>query len=247
MLANKILKVLLLLLGGIFIILQGLAYEVEGAAVSALMLVLLTILYCGWTAEKSRLFFWFLVIFTVGHILSYTGWFMPLLEQDQLDIHYYGANILFIVAYLFLIIKVLSLINFGKVFRELSIPVVILVVLDVFCVIIVTDATEDSLSTYEYILEFVYNGIIMTLLSIALLDYMYRNDNKSMLFLLGSICIVFSEIIQLAYYYILEDKNLGFIYSFFLVVAFVFFYIQSQMSHTGPQPTYLDMDEQLDA
>lgn len=247
MLANKILKVLLLLLGGIFIILQGLAYEVEGAAVSALMLVLLTILYCGWTAEKSRLFFWFLVIFTVGHILSYTGWFMPLLEEDQLDIHYYGANILFIVAYLFLIIKVLSLINFGKVFRELSIPVIILVVLDVFCVIIVTDATGDSLSAYEYILEFVYNGIIMTLLSIALLDYMYRNDNKSMSFLLGSICIVFSEIIQLAYYYILEDKNLGFIYSFFLVVAFVFFYLQSQMSHTGPQPTYLDMDEQLDA
>ena len=83
--------------------------------------------------------------------------------------------------------------------------------------------------------------------SVALIDYMYRNDNKSMLFLLGSICIVFSEIIQLAYYYILEDKNLGFIYSFFLVVAFVFFYLQSQLKHTGPQPTYLDMDEQLEA
>jgi len=247
MLANKILKALLLLLGGIFIILQGLAYEVEGAAVSALMLVLLTILYCGWTAEKSWHFFWFLVIFTVGHLLSYSGWFMPLLEEDQLDIHYYGANTLFIVAYVLLIVKVLSAIDVKKVFKELSIPIVILVVLDVFCVIIVTDATEGKLSAYEYALEFIYNGVIMALLSAALVDYMYRNDNKSMLFLLGSICIVFSEIIQLAYYYILENRNLGFIYSFFLVVAFVFFYLQSQLKHTGPQPTYLDMDEQLEA
>lgn len=247
MLANKILKVLLLLLGGIFIILQGLAYEVEGAAVSALMLVLLTILYCGWTADKSWHFFWFLVIFAVGHLLSYSGWFMPLLEVDQFDIHYYSANILFIIAYLFLIIKVLTSFNVGKVFRELLIPVIVLMVLDVFCVVVVTDATGNSLTAYEYILEFVYNSVIMSLLSVALIDYMYRNDNKSMLFLLGSICIVFSEIIQLAYYYILEDKNLGFIYSFFLVVAFVFFYLQSQLNHTGPQPTYLDMDEQLEA
>ena len=63
-----------------------------------------------------------------------------------------------------------------------------------------------------------------------------------MLFLLGSICVVFSEIIQLAYYYILNDKNLGFIYSFFLVVAFIFFYLQSQINHTGPQPSYLDLE-----
>ena len=247
MLANKILKVVLLLLGGVFIILQGLAHEVEGAAVSALMLVLLTILYCGWTEDKSRLFFWFLVTFTFGHLLSYSAWLGPLLKEGQIDFYYYAANILFIVAYLFLIIKVLSSINLKKVFKELSIPIIILLVLDVFCVIIVTDATDGKLSTYQYILEFVYNGVIMALLSVALIDYMYRNDNKSMLFLLGSICVVFSEIIQLAYYYILEDKNLGFIYSFFLVVAFIFFYLQSQNKYTGPQPTYLDMDKQLEA
>lgn len=247
MLVNKILKVLLLLLGGVFIMLQGLAHEVEGAAVSALMLVLLTTLYCGWTTDKSRLFFWFLVTFTFGHLLSYAAWYMPLIEEGEIDYYYYGSNILFITAYLFLIIKVLSLINLKRVFKELSIPIIILFVLDVFCVVIVTDATDGRLSTYEYILEFVYNGVIMALLSVALIDYMYRNDNKSMLFLLGSICVVFSEIIQLAYYYILEDKNLGFIYSFFLVVAFIFFYIQSQNKYTGPQPTYLDMDEQLEA
>jgi len=247
MLVNKILKVLLLLLGGIFIILQGFAYELQGAAVSALLLVLLTILYCGWTVQKSRFFFWFLVTFTFGHLLSYSSWYGPFIEEGQVDYYYYIANILFIISYLFLIVKVLLSIDFNKAFKELTIPILILFVLDVFCVIIVTDATEGKLSGYEYVLEFVYNGVIMALLSVALIDYLYRNDNKSMLFLLGSICVVFSEIIQLAYYYILDDKNLGFIYSFFLVVAFVFFYLQSQLKYTGPQPTYLDMDEQLES
>ncbi|APY07450.1 hypothetical protein BWZ20_03665 [Winogradskyella sp. J14-2] len=247
MLVNKILKILLLLLGGVFVVLQGFAYEAQGAAVSAVMFVLLTILYCRWTKDKSKYFFWFLVIFTIGHLLSYASWYVPLIEEGEIDYYYYCSNILFIVAYLCLIIKVLSSINIGKAFRELSIPIIILIVLDVFCVVIVTDATGGILSTYEYILEFVYNGVTMALLSVALIDYMYRNDNKAMLFLIGSICVVFSEIIQLAYYYIIDDKNLGFIYSFFLVVAFVFFYLQSQISHTGPQPTYLDMDEQLEA
>jgi len=247
MLVNKILKVLLLLLGGVFIILQGFAYEVEGAAVSALLLVLLTILYCGWTTEKSIFFFWFLVTFTFGHLLSLFSWYDVFLQKEGIDYYYYAANILFILAYLFLITKILYFFNLRKVFKELSIPIVILVVLDVFCVVIVTDATDGRLSAYEYVLEFVYNGVIMALLSVALIDYLYRNDNKSMLFLLGSICVVFSEIIQLAYYYILDDKNLGFVYSFFLVVAFVFFYLQSQLKYIGPQLTYLDMDEQLES
>ena len=56
MLVNKSFKVILLLLGGIFIVLQGLAFELEGAAVSAVMLTILTILYCKWTENKSKLF-----------------------------------------------------------------------------------------------------------------------------------------------------------------------------------------------
>lgn len=248
MLVNKILKVILLLLGGVFIVLQGLSFEVEGAAISALMLVILTILYCKWTATKSSYFFWFLVIFTFAHLLSYSAWYGPEFKEGEIDYYYYSANILYIISYLFLIIRMAIELKFKQVLRELSIPIVILIILDVFCVVLVTDTTKGALITnYQYALEFVYNAVIMALLSIALINYMYRNDNKSMLFLIGSICIVFSEIIQLAYYYILiNDKNLGFIYSFFLVAAFLFFYLQSQLSFTGPEPIYND-EQQLEA
>lgn len=247
MLVNRTIKVGLLLLGGVFIVLQGLGFELEGAAVSALMLVLLTILYCRWTNVKSKLFFWFLVTFTIAHLLSYSAWYGPTIEKEQVDYYYYGANILYIISYVFLIAKITVSLKLKEVFRELAIPIVILFLLDVFCVVLVTDTTKGALSIYEYTLEFIYNAVIMALLSVALIDYMYRNDNKSMQFLLGSICIVFSEIIQLAYFYVLKDNNLGFIYSFFLVVAFLFFYLQSQLQYTGPEPDYVDIDEKLEA
>ena len=245
MLVNKILKVVLLLLGGLFIVLQGFAFEVEGAAVSALIFVLLTIVYCRWTENKSKFFFWFLVLFTLAQLLSLYAYYGPVIEENQIDYYYYGANFLYILAYLFLIVKIVKGLDIKAVFSELSIPIFILVILDVFCVSIVTATTENVFTFYEYVLEYGYNAVIMAVLSVALINDMYRNDNKSMLFLVGSICIVFSEIIQLAYYYILENNNdLGFIYSFFLVVAFLFLYIQSQLEFTGPEPIYTD--EQLE-
>lgn len=241
MLINRSLKVLLLLLGGIFIVLQGLAFELEGAAVSAVMLVILTFIYCKWTDKKSKLFFWFLVVFTIADVLSYSSWFFEPIERYEIDLFYYAANILYIISYIFLILRITSELDFKKVFTELTIPLIILISLDVFCVVLVTDTTKGALDISQYILEFIYNAVIMALLSVALINYMYRNDNKSMLILIGSICIVFSEIIQLAYYYILEDdRSLGFIYSFFLVIAFLFFYLQSQVQFTGPIPEYVD-------
>lgn len=241
MLINRSLKVVLLLLGGIFIMLQGLAFELEGAAVSAVMLTILTLVYYKWTDSRSKLFFWFLVVYTLALVLSYSAYFVEPAERGDIDYFYYGANILYIIAYIFLIIRITSELDFKKVISELTIPLIILVSLDVFCVVLVTDTTKASLSIPQYILEFIYNAVIMALLSVALINYMYRNDNKSMLILIGSICIVFSEIIQLAYYYILEDdRSLGFIYSFFLVIAFLFFYLQSQVQFTGPIPEYVD-------
>jgi len=246
MLVNKILKVVLLLLGITYIALQGFTMEQEGDAVSALTFILLTWLYIGWTKHKSKLFVAFLLIFTSAHILSYLSWFQAPLEDGEPDYSYYIGNILSIISYSLLIVKMFLQLNFKTVFAQLTVPVVILVILDVFCVTLISSTTESAFTYYEYALEFTYNAVVMTLLSFALINYMYRNNYKSMLFLLGSIFIVFSEIIQLAYYYILSDANLGYIYSFFLVIAFIFYYLQSQHRVSEPIPVYTE-DDSLEA
>ncbi|WP_400079433.1 hypothetical protein [Winogradskyella sp. R77965] len=245
MIVNKIIKVILLLLGGIFILLQSFAYEVEGAAVGSIMFLLFTVLYFRWTKNKSSFFMWFLGTFTIAQILGFISYFQ-ILEEGQVDYLYFITNALYIVAYVFLIYRILKTLDMKKVFLEHSIPILILIALDVFCLAIFAETTENVLSSNQNNLEYAYNAVIMALLSVALINYMWRNDNKSMLFLLGSIFIVFSEIIQLAYYYILlEDNNLGFIYSFFMVVAFILFYLQSQLEFTGPVPEYTDELEEV--
>lgn len=238
MVFSKILKGLLLLLGGIFIVFQGMTFETEGAAISTIILILLILQYLVWTKRKNHYFTWFLILFTLGNIVGMVGTYFPDLHPNIGDIVYYGANILFILAYLSLTLKVVSQLALKTVFTKLSIPIFILLLLDIFCVSLVTATAVSSINFYDYALEYSYNAIVMILLSIALINYMYRNDTKSMMLLIGSMCIVFSEIIQLAYFYVIKEKTLGFVYSFLLVVAFIFFYIQSQQEFTGPEPEY---------
>jgi hypothetical protein len=240
MLVNKILKVILLLLGAVFIVLHGYEFEVIRTVLGIVMFMLLTVLYFKSSAKKSKFFLWFLALFTVGNIVDLVSYYWPIKEIEDLDYFYYLVNAIYITAYVFLIIKILSGFNFKKVFSEFSVPIIILILLDVFCVVLVTDTAQNEFTFYQYILEFSYNAIIMILLSVALINYMYRNDNKSMLFLIASIFIFFSEIIQLAYFYILDDNNLSLIYSLFFIIAFIFFYLQSQKQFTGPIQEYSD-------
>ena len=240
MLVKKILKIVLLLLGGIFILLQGFAKEVEGAILSAVIFVLFSWLYYAWTKHRSKLFMSFLVLFTLAQTISVFAWFGSELEESQTDYIYYIVNILYIISYTLLILKTIRQLKLKVVFSELTIPILVLIVLDIFCVSLISNTTEGMFSNYQFILEYTYNAVVMTLLSIALIDYMYRNNTKSMLFLVGCIFMVFSEIIQLAYFYILSDDTLGFVYSTFLVIAFFFFYLQSQHRVTEPVLAYSD-------
>lgn len=240
MLVNKFFKVFLLLLGGVYILLQGFAKEAEAAVLSAVILLLLTWFYANKSAFRSKFFISFLVVFSIAQVLSAISWFMPAVAKTETNYLYFITNILFVLSYLLLIFKTLRQLNLKVVFSELTVPIIVLIVLDVFCVSLISGTTEGAFSYYQYILEYIYNAVVMALLSFALIDYMYRNNSKSMLFLLGTIFIAFSEIIQLAYFYILNDDSLSFVYAFFLVIAFFFLYAQSQHKVTEPIAAYED-------
>jgi hypothetical protein len=240
MLTNKIIKVLLLLLGGCYILLQGFGLELESSVLSTVMILTVIVLYNRTVDDTNKYFFYFLVAFAMAEVINLFAFYGPIIGANEMDYYYYFGNFLYISSYIFLIIRIVKDLDIKIIFTQFFIPIFVLVVLDVFCVSIITATTEAALSFYEYTLEYVYNGVIMFLLSAALIKYMYRNDNKSMLLLIGSICIVFSEIIQLAYYYILEESDLRFIYSFFLVIAFLFYYLQSLLKFEGPVPAYTE-------
>lgn len=226
---HLLLKILLGFLGFTFIALQALEYEVEGAGISALMFIGLTLLYYRFSKRKSKFFFLFLGTFTIAMISSFASYFIPFELLEEVDFSYYFTNGLYILSYLFLIVHIIKSMNLSKTFKRFAGPIIILFILDVFCVYIVTDTAQAELNLTQYILEFTYNGVLMALLSIALINYLGKDTNKSMLFLIGSIFIVFSEIIQMAYFYVMSSNDLSATYATFLVMAFLFLYLQSQL------------------
>ncbi len=228
---QKILVTTLIILSVSFLGLQVLQLETQASGLRTLLLIGLTIYYCISVKDKSRFFYLFLLTFTLAEILNFISLFMPVVYENGTDYFYYLTNTLYILSYLFLITKVLGDINLKEVIRKFPIHIIVLFTLDIFCVIIVTDTTKGLLTNAEYTLEFLYNTVIMLLLTVTLINYVYREDKKSMNLLIGSIFIVFSEVIQLAYFYISAINILNVICSFFLVMAFIFFYLQSRLMY----------------
>lgn len=224
-----LLKILFGLLGFTYIGLQALELEIFGSGVSLLMLLCLTVLYFKYSKVRHKYFLWFLIAFTLAQLATLISYLLPIAYLQTVDFSYYFTNALYIVSYVFLIVHITKSMNAVKTLKRFKGPIIILLVLDVFCVFIVTDAAAEQLNMTQYILEFTYNGVIMGLLSVALLNYLSKDNNKTMLFLIGSIFIVFSEIIQLAYFYVMSSNDLSATYATFLVMAFLFFYWQSQL------------------
>ena len=172
----------------------------------------------------------FLITYCLAEIVNFTSWLYPR-DFNGLDLYYFIGNSLFITAYLFLIVQVMKSINTKSLLKTYPFHIAILVVLDVFCVVIVTATTEETLVTSQYVMEFLYNSVIMVLVSVALLNYIHHDNKKAMNLLIGTIFIVFSEVIQLAYFYVVGFNFLNVICSLFFVIAFLFFYLQARLKN----------------
>ncbi|RXJ50743.1 hypothetical protein [Gelidibacter gilvus] len=231
----------LIALSVVFMGFQIFGMEVEAAGVRALLLILLTVLYYVRVKNKQVLFFLFLITFAIAEILNFIGWLVPIVPNNSVDYLYYIVNSLYILAYLFLTLLIFASMKLVEIVRKFPFHLIILIILDVFCVIVVTNTAMDRLNYFEYFVELVYNSVIMILLTVALINYIHKDDKKSINLLIGSICIFFSEVIQLAYFYVSNINLLNVFCSLFLVLAFVFFYLQSRLSYE-PQEESLYQD-----
>lgn len=238
MVIRKILIGILVTLALVFLGMQAFDLEIEAAGIRALLLVLLTTLYCYKVKRKRLFFLTFLAIFTIAEILNFIGWHVPAVASNNIDYLYYIINSLYIVSYLFLILEILTSMNLVEMIKKYPFHTLTLIILDVFSVVVVTNTAIQKLSPNEYYVEFIYNAIIMILLTFSLLNYIDKNDKKSVNLLIGSIFIFFSEVLQLAYFYISDIILLNVICSLFLVLAFLFFYLQSKTTYQLQETRY---------
>jgi len=244
MLTRKLLLIFIILLAIVFIDLQVFELQAVEDYVRPIILPLLALLYYLAKKEKSSNFFYFLLFYSIGEISSLFSYYAQY-SNFMNDLLYYGGNILFITAYVFLILEILKPMNIKKIFNRFTTYILIFAALDIYSIILVTDiAIKSELLSgfFDYLTEIVYNTVIMLLLTITLINYISSHTKKAMNLLLGALCIVFSEVIQVAYYYVSDQNILSIAYSVLLVLAFTFFYIQTNLSYAESE-VYEAMEE----
>lgn len=215
----------------VFLGFQIFQMEVAAAGVRAVLLVLLIVLYCTRNDRPERLFLWFLISFGIAEIMNVFGWLVPFVPDNNIDVLYYVANFTYITSYSLLMIHILGSMKLREVFTKYPIHILVLIILDVFSVMVVTNTAVGRLNFHEYYMELAYNAVIMTLLSVAVINYIHKEDKKSIFLLIGCVSIFFSEVLQLAYFYVSDINLLNVVCSVFLVFAFFFFYIQSRLTY----------------
>lgn len=228
---SKFLGIILIVLSILFLGLQVFDRELDAYGVKAIAMSLLVVLYFVTVKKKHLLFALFLVTYAVAEVYNYFSYGIHAPDHLNYEIHYLVCNAIYAIAYLFLIFRILSLMNLKKALLKFPFQSLLLFALGIFVVYMIQDLSEpEVMLDYELEVEIIYNTVIMVLVCLALINYMYNDSRKSMNILIGCMCIIFSEVFQIAYYYIVSyNVAVSVAYSFFLVLAFVFFYYQSKL------------------
>ncbi|WP_281846673.1 hypothetical protein [Olleya namhaensis] len=185
-------------------------------------------LYYGLTKEHNHFFGFFLIGFSIVEMLKIV------FSGNEL-IGVYGANYLIIATYLSLIIFLVKDLDIKKIFKDFKLPMIVLVVFNAYIIyalneMILEDPKVET-SSLEFVTNVIYNVFIQLVLSLALIHYLYHQTKQSLLLFLASVCIVFSEMVQVAYLFISSEQILEIIYSMLMGLGFYFLYVYIKIRH----------------
>ncbi|WP_100615572.1 hypothetical protein [Confluentibacter citreus] len=217
---------LVLLIYALFVVFQFSGHDLLAFNFRSLIFPAVALTYFICVKEKSVFFILFLIFYSLSELLA--------LISDKLSysVDYLLGNILYILAYLMLFIKICKSISLAHVLKNFKIHILVLTALNIYIVYVLQVIIGPHVElNHEYFVELVYNIVMLLLLSSSLLNYFYRDNKKSLYLFIGSLCIVFSEVISVAYLYVAEQDLLSFTAVSLALIAFYFFYQQSKLEN----------------
>lgn len=227
MVMNK-LKVLvgtILLVYLAFVVSQFSNHHYLATIFDALILPLVTISYFVGNHKKRVLFIVFLLAYSISDLM------VLIVDYIPYEVYYYVGNGLYIVAYLSLLIKILKSLSFLEIIKNFKLHLIVLLALNIYIAYVLQVIVNPYVSmTNEYFVEMIYNISMLLLLSASLLGYFYKDNKKSLFMFLGSLSIVFSEVISVAYMYVSQQNLLNFISTTLTALAFYFFCRQAKLN-----------------
>ncbi|WP_035483460.1 hypothetical protein [Gaetbulibacter saemankumensis] len=221
---SKIMISLVLLIYIASVLCQFIGYDVWSYYLSSLIMPVITVLYFISVKKRTLFFSLFLLSTTVSDILVFLEDFIPF------DFNYLFGNSLYILAYIFLLVEIFSSMNLIKVIKSYFLHLIILSVLSVYLVYVLQEIVDPYVEmSYKYYVELVYNIVLFLLLSVALLNYFYHDNVKSLYLFFGSLAIVFAEVIWIAYAYISERNLLIFLAITLHLLGFLLYFRQAKL------------------
>lgn len=208
----------IIVLSALFVFLEIKQFYYFSAVVKALVVPTVTVLYFVHIKKPKMYFSAFLVLFSISELLTFIRPYLPV------NFEYYLGNALYLMAYLCFVLGLLNRVNFKYVAKQFKFTLLILFGLNCYMLYVLFTIVNLDLSAESIFLEFVYNAIILFVLTFSFLNYLYRDNKKALLLFVGATCLVFSEVIQYAFFYVAEMSWLNILGFAFFVLAFLFLY-----------------------
>ncbi len=198
-------------------------------SISSLLSPAIALLYFTHVKKKTISVSLFLIFFAMSDLMVLFAEYIPY------KVNYFVGNTLYVLAYTSLLFKFLTRACVEYSLKNFKVHIIILTALNIYIAYVLQDSiARDRVPTpSEYIMELTYNIVMLVLLSLSLLNYFYRDDKKSLLLFIGSLCIVFGEVLGIAYLYMANMANEGlfnFLSTTLYLMAFCFFYWQSKLT-----------------
>ncbi|XCF07691.1 hypothetical protein ABI125_07460 [Tamlana crocina] len=234
---SKVLIGFVLMCYMLFAIFEFSGYETVAYYLYSIMVPSITLAYLLLGNKKNSLFSLFLVFYSLSDLMGLLISSLPYDGSQMLyDFEYYFGNLLYLLSYLFLIVNISKSINIKHVVKHFKIHIVVLTALSIYLVHVLQNIIGDGLVyKSDYYFELIYNITLVVLLPMSLLNYLYRDNRKALYLFLGSLFVMFSEVMLVAHIYVKEMSILNFLSATFTLIAFYFYYQQSKFKNVGNQ------------
>lgn len=234
---SKILAGLVLVLYLLFLIFEFSAEYNVSILLDALVVPAIALTYILLIKKKNIFFLLFVLCYSLSDILGVITHFLLYYNftyEESLIYYEYDyliSSVLYILSYIFLLIRISSTISLKYIFKHFKIHLLVLTVLNIYLIYVLQIIVESNLDfENQFYIELAYNLVMLLLLSAALLNYFYRDNKKSLYLFIGSLFIVFSEVLDVAYIYIDQKSVLSVLSTTLVLVAFYFYYQQTKLS-----------------
>lgn len=203
-------------------------FEKYSSSFELLIVPIITLIYLWKARPKTINFTLFMAFYSLGDLVWLSG------IEGLYDLFYYVTNGLFILAYVFLLIGILKSINFKRVLIGHRLEFFVLILLFVYMMYVLIKIVKPATYVTDWklavqTLELTYNSILLLLLTSSVLYYIQDTTKKNLVFFIGCTLLVFSELVLIGYYFMVDDIRLSYISSTLYIFGFLLLYYQTQM------------------